>query len=843
MAVSMGEASGKLTLNAKPFFDSIKSATAGLKDFNKKTEETNAKLKKTETQTEKTGTKFDGFKDKVSKTTDKIKSASDSLQKLGGNLKGIGQSLGDTGKKMTTHITLPVAAAGAALVKSAVSSYSRAEQLIGGVDTLFKKSSKIVQKNADEAYKTTGMSANKYMETITSFSASLIKSLGGDTKKAAKVGDMALKDMADNANKFGTDIGSIQYAYQGFAKQNYTMLDNLKLGYGGTATEMGKLLLEHGKLTKRQKEDLKAAMKSGKNITQELGKIGFAKQIEAIHNVQKELDVTGTTSKEAAKTIEGSTNSMKSAWENLTSAMATGDYDQELENFKATLKTFLDNIKPVIQTTLRSIADELPGMLAPIMSTALSPFPKLQEKFDKLDEDEQGAIATSTLLAAVFAGPVLSALSSIVTILGSTITLIGKIPWSTLFSNLSTLATKLQNLPGLISKLPGVASGAASGLGSAFSGIGAALTAPVTASLGTVGAVIAAAIAGWEIGTWIREAIGQENIDKALYPIFDFFVDLWDNIVNFFTESIPEAFDKVVQFFEGIGDKIYEAVSPFIETIKGIGQWIWDNVLSPIVTAVSLVFQKIREIISKIWEIIKTVFSIVANWVYKHVIKPIVTKIIWFKDKIVGIFRTVVKFIKKVFGGLKGWFSELWENIKEVFAPVAEFFEKIFRKAIKVIKKVFGGIKKFFSDVWKEIKKIFKKAANVISDTFSGAFKAAFNGVMILVEGIVNTFVKAINGVVKIINKALPKSKEISKLTKLSLPRLSVGLDYVPYDGYQAILHKGERVMTKQENAAYSKGNNASGGNTFNFYSPKAISEAEAARQFKKVQRDLALGF
>lgn len=187
---------------------------------------------------------------------------------------------------------------------------------------------------AENAYKTAGMSANKYMETVTSFSASLISSLGGDTKAAAEKANLAITDMSDNANKMGSSLESIQNAYQGFAKQNYTMLDNLKLGYGGTKEEMERLLEDAEKLS-GVKYDISS----------------YADIVDAIHVIQTEWDITGTTAKEASITIEGSINSMKSAWENLLTGMADDEADmgQLLDNFLESVKTVAKNVLPVIQ--------------------------------------------------------------------------------------------------------------------------------------------------------------------------------------------------------------------------------------------------------------------------------------------------------------------------------------------------------------------------------------------------------------------------------------------------------------------------------------------------------------
>ncbi len=237
---------------------------------------------------------------------------------------------------------LKVAANGvAALTKASIDQYAEYEQLVGGVDTLFKAASDKVQEYAANAYKTAGMSANEYMDTVTSFSASLLQSLGGDTEKAAQKADQAITDMADNANKMGTGMEMIQNAYQGFAKQNYTMLDNLKLGYGGTKEEMERLLADAEKLS-GQKFDISS----------------YSDIVDAIHVVQTEMGITGTTAAEAASTIEGSSGSAKAAWSNLITGIAdeNADFKTLTSNFVDSLVTAGKNIIPRISVILGGIS-------------------------------------------------------------------------------------------------------------------------------------------------------------------------------------------------------------------------------------------------------------------------------------------------------------------------------------------------------------------------------------------------------------------------------------------------------------------------------------------------------
>lgn len=231
--------------------------------------------------------------------------------------------------------------------KSALNSYADYEQLIGGVETLFKDSAGVVEGYANNAYKTAGLSANQYMETVTSFSASLLQSLNNDTAKSAEVADMAITDMADNANKMGTDMTSIQNAYQGFAKQNYTMLDNLKLGYGGTKEEMQRLLKDAQKIS---------------GVKYDISNLSDV--YNAIHVIQGELGVTGTTAKEASTTIQGSISSMKSSWQNFLTGLASGqDISGLIDNLVQSAVTVMDNVLPVVYTITETIVAEVPNLI------------------------------------------------------------------------------------------------------------------------------------------------------------------------------------------------------------------------------------------------------------------------------------------------------------------------------------------------------------------------------------------------------------------------------------------------------------------------------------------------
>lgn len=251
------------------------------------------------------------------------------MQKISAKTIALGNAMYDMGKQAARAV--------ANFAKDSVGAYAEAEQLLGGVETLFKGSASAVIENARKAYTTAGMDANQYMQNVMGFSSSLLQSVGGDTVKAAQYADMAIQDMSDNANKFGTDMASIQNAYQGFAKQNYTLLDNLRLGYGGTKTEMQRLLKDAQAIQRAQ----------GKNVKYSINNLDDV--YEAIHVIQQEMGITGTTASEAARTISGSFNSFKSSWRNMIIGLGTGE-DMKLlvDNVFETGATLISNLLALV---------------------------------------------------------------------------------------------------------------------------------------------------------------------------------------------------------------------------------------------------------------------------------------------------------------------------------------------------------------------------------------------------------------------------------------------------------------------------------------------------------------
>ena len=322
--------------------DDLKKAQKQMGDYSKLTEEQKEQYRKLSVEITKAESDLKGFNQELSKTK------SFDTTKLENGLKKVGEIALKVGAELA-KIAIATGTALAGVVAAGVKSYADLEQNIGGVETLFKENANKVIENAKKAYKTAGVSANEYMQGVVSFSASLLQSLGNDTAKAADIADMAFKDMSDNANKMGTDMSSIQNAYQGFAKQNYTMLDNLKLGYGGTKTEMERLLADATKLS-GVKYDIK----------------NLSDVYSAIHVIQEQMGITGTTAKEATETITGSFNSMKAALDNFLNGSGSP------EELSETILNVLTNIGNAIIKLAPHILSGIAVLIKNVVPKAVS---------------------------------------------------------------------------------------------------------------------------------------------------------------------------------------------------------------------------------------------------------------------------------------------------------------------------------------------------------------------------------------------------------------------------------------------------------------------------------------
>lgn len=455
------------------------------------------------------------------------------------------------------------ASAVAMITKSAVEGYAEYEQLAGGVETLFKDSADTLMGYADKAYQTAGLSANEYMATVTSFSASLLQSLGGDTAKAANYADQAIIDMSDNVNKMGTSMEMIQNAYQGFAKQNYTMLDNLKLGYGGTKEEMQRLLDDAEKI-------------SG----MEFDISSFADVTQAIHIVQTELGITGTTAKEASTTIQGSASAMKASWENLMVGLAdeNANFDQLLQNFIDSVGTFAGNLIPRIEIALGGVVDLIGGLV-----------PKIAEELPSLAENiipmaVNAVLSVVNALVETFPTLLVTLVQTIVDILPDLIPQL----ITGLVNMLVALMTNFDDiiLP-IIDALPLIIESLITALFDNLPQIIVGLTSVIGSLVTSLPRILASLtqaiktyfVSMWDgiknifanIGTWFQGKFTDAwNKIKAVFSnVKQFFTSVWGNIKNVFTNTGKAIADAISGAVKGAINKVLSTATRIINGFIG----------------------------------------------------------------------------------------------------------------------------------------------------------------------------------------------------------------------------------------------------------------------------------
>lgn len=592
-----------------------------------------------------------------------------------------------------------------AMTKSAVEQYADYEQLVGGVETLFKDSSDKVVEYANNAYKTAGLSANEYMDTVTSFSASLLQGLEGDTAQAAEYANLAITDMSDNANKMGTSMEMIQNAYQGFAKQNYTMLDNLKLGYGGTASEMARLINDSGVL--------------GDTMTvtaDNVNSVSFDKMIEAIHVVQTNMDITGTTAKEAATTIQGSIGMVKSAWANLLIGMADPSQDMGV-----LMNNLVDSAMAVADNLVPRIADTLPRVVTGLsqLTQKLAPYiPHLIEQ----------------LLPSLIQGAT------------------------------SLLSEVVNNLPGILETLlPGIGGELGQSISTALNSVFSTLTSILPSILQLVGPVLTT------LSTLLNLLLPpmMQIIQAVLPPL--------TNLINILLPPVTQIIQSLLPVLMAILQPILELLQPFLAMLTPIIDLVM-QVVTPLTDLINMILPLLAEILSMLMEDYLNVLKPILEWyckmlsgTLKAAIKLIVTVINNCKESFAAAWRG----IKKAWNAAPEFFSNIGSNIKGAFAYVGTWFSDIFSKAYNGVKNKFSPIVNFFSETWQKIKNIFSKVGTAIADGLKGAVTSAVNAILSKATGIINGFIRAINSAISILNK-IPKVS-ISRIDELDAPQLAEG--------------------------------------------------------------------
>lgn len=456
-----------------------------------------------------------------------LKNAKSSASGLTGLFGKVGSAASTVGKGIFTvatnvaKVSVAATTAGAAAVSTltglAINSYADYEQLVGGVETLYKTSADKVRQYAADAYKTAGLSANEYMNTATTFAAALVSSLGGDTEQAAELANTAISDMSDNANKMGTNISSIQDAYNGFAKQNYTMLDNLKLGYGGTKTEMERLIDDANKLN--------AAQGKATNYTID----SYADVVSAIHDVQNAMGITGTTAKEASTTIQGSINATKSAWSNLVTGIAddNANFEQLISNFVDSATTAASNIIPRIEVALNGAAKLIESLVPPIMAELPS---LIETVLPQLAQSAVNIVQTLVTEISANAAQLIDSAIQIITVLGNGI-----------YQMLPTVAqSALQIVLTLVSKL----------------------NENLPQMLDTAGQMLIAFV---------------EGVSEHLPDIMLAAASIVETLLTYFIKHLPDIVEGAMQMGDAVIDGIIDGISAAWDSLVSWFNGLWDS--------------------------------------------------------------------------------------------------------------------------------------------------------------------------------------------------------------------------------------------------------------------------
>ena len=677
----------------------------------------------------------------VKNMNESMKDATNSASKMSSVMKGIGSSAIKVGKGLAVA-GAAAATAVTALVSKSVGAFADYEQLTGGVETLFGAGGRSVEEyaqsvgksvsdiqgkydslmsaqnavleNANKAYMTAGMSANEYMDTVTGFSASLISSLGGDTSKAADYANSALVDMSDNANKMGTDMESIKNAYQGFAKQNYTMLDNLKLGYGGTQEEMKRLLSDAEKLT-GQRYDISS----------------FADITQAIHAIQTQMDITGTTAKEASTTISGSWGSLKAAFQNVLVGLTTGEdmFDQSLDALINTAVTFGQNIIPAIKGALSGVGYLIEG-LAPVIGETIPPLindlaPTLANSAVSLISSlVNGLTQNATQFSECLSNMIIVAVAGISTVVPQLLDAASKIV-SNLMQGLTNSMPQIVNgavtlieglVDGLVDNVPLLVMGAVQLVASLANGLIANLPRIIDAGVNLITGIVSASY-----------SMMPQIIQNGMQLVVNLAVGLVRAIPQLIA-ALPRITGAIVKGFKSVNwfDLGLQLIKSIWEGIKSIGSEMWNGVKEK----TSELWGGVKNVVSEKLNNIKSAYDAHGGGLKGATFAAI--------EGVKEYYRTGYDAINQLTGGklgevvnavgekmevVKGKFSEAFGNVKNTVMTIFEnikngITEKI-SAAVNKVKEIFGSIADKVSDVWGKIKGIIKAPKIVQKGTVS----------------------------------------------------------------------------------------------------------------------------
>lgn len=587
-----------------------------------------------------TGDSADDLEEELDDAGDAADDSEGKFSKLGGTLKTVGVAMG--------ACVAAAAAAAVSLGKAVIEAYGEYEQLVGGVDTLFQESSGKLQEYAANAYKTAGMSANDYMSTVTSFSASLIQSLGGDTEAAVKYADMAITDMADNANKMGTDIGLIQNAYQGFAKQNYTMLDNLKLGYGGTKEEMERLLAD-------------ATAISG--IEYDIS--SYADVVDAIHVIQESMGVAGATAAEAEHTIEGSMNSMKAAIDNLIVGFGNADADIEqlCNNVVDAFQDVLTNITPVIENIIAA----LPTALNALLETVGELLPTFLETVVDLFSQ----------------------------VLNTLLTLLPELIPVVIEALLTIVNTLIENLPLLVEAAIQIVMSLVQGIGQALPTlIPAAIQAIITIVQSLIDSLPMILDAALQLITGLAD-----GLLAAIPVLIAALPEIILSIINFILDAIPQIIETGIQLLTSLVAALPEIITAIVEAIPQIISGIIEAVLSAIPQIIQAGIDLLISLVKALPQIITTIVSAIPD-----IISGIVNAVI---NNIPLIVQAGIELLTSLIKNLPTIIVEIVKAVPQIITGIVNALGKgvsqLAEVGVNLVKGLWQGIQSLASWLWDKV--------------------------------------------------------------------------------------------------------------------------------------------
>ena len=676
-----------------------------------------------------------------------------------------------TGQMMTRAVD-----ALANLGKSALDSVGQLEQNVGGVETLFGDAADAVIASADRAYQTAGMSANDYMSTVTSFSASLLQSLGGNTEEAAKVADMAIIDMADNANKMGTSMDRIQDAYQGFAKQNYTMLDNLKLGYGGTKTEMERLLADAEKLT---------------GVKYDINNLNDVYQ--AIHAVQEEMGITGTTAKEAASTLEGSMASAKAAWDNFMNG--SGDADQLADAFATAADNIVKNLAEIIPRFAETlpalggaIIAQIPGLVAAIVPAVLSAgqsvLKQLQDAVldfdfagtaDKVVQMITGFIEGDGLgslldtLVTIFTGIVNGISSMLPSLLPALIELISYVVTSLLDQLPAILDCALElilglaqgilaALPVLIEALPEVISSIVEFLISAVPQIidaGIELLMALVDALPVIIDALVDALPQIIKATVTALIAAAPQIAKAGIKLLGALIEAIPVIVVELAKAVPDIVAAIIDVLAELPGLIGEVFAEIVTDLVEWGQQMLSNASMAMSNMLSQVDSIIQELPGKIWT---------------HLVNAVNKVIAWGQQMVSNASTAASNMLSKVSSTLQQLPGKVWDYLSQAAQKVVTWGTQLAQKGAAAATQLFNSIVNGLSSLPSKMAEI---GGNIVSGIWNG-ISSGWNWLTNKVSNLANSLLDAAKDALGINS---PSKEFADEVGRWIMPGVGKGLD------------------------------------------------------------------